>query len=321
MKLKILLLTVSMCSIFLVPSYASGWEQHNDAWKYSQDGDYLKNTWHQDTDGNWYYFGGNAKMLTGLQTIADKRYFFSPSGAMQTGWVMLDGWYHFDQDGAGSNDWIQDRKDWYFFTNGKALKSQWKEIDGTNYYFSSYGKMAANTYVGKYFIGADGVIDSRRTLTDYSSKTLTSVMEKLPDNLRNRFFNSGGYLRYDSSNEVLTTYSLISEDVESGAKLLGNYIVFHDPESLYYAFAEYSDKVTNASQDSLFVSWIEDETIPDLLGIDTEGKSIYSSLRKNMYTVLAETIINPDKEFPGDDDYAFVEQFIRDVIYAIPEKK
>lgn len=329
-KLQLLLILIIMCSTFQFPTYASGWEQHNDAWKYNQDGIYLKNTWYQDPNGNWYYFNGSAKMLTGLQTISDHRYFFDPSGAMQTGWVMLDKWYHFDESGSGTNGWLQDKKDWYFFTDGAATKSQWKDIDGQRYYFSSYGKMAVNTYVGKFFINADGLIDTSRTMTDYSSKSLTSldselltkVMEQLPENLRSRFFNSGGYLKYDSNKDVLKTYDLISETVESSSKLSGRQIVFHDPESLYYAFAEYSDSITNASQDNLFISWIEDGTVPDLLDIDTEEKSIYSTLRKNMYTILAETIINPDKDFPSDDDiYAPVEQFIRDNIYFIPEKK
>ena len=60
-----------------------GWEQFGDTWKYKlSDGSYVTNAWKQDTDGKWYYFGGDSLMVTSQTT---------PDG------------YHVDKDGV----WVE----------------------------------------------------------------------------------------------------------------------------------------------------------------------------------------------------------------------
>ena len=45
---------------------------------------------------------------------------------------------------------------WYQEDNGSYPASAWKEIDGAWYYFLDNGYMAADRYIGEYYVGKDG---------------------------------------------------------------------------------------------------------------------------------------------------------------------
>ena len=68
-------------------------------------------------------------------------YYMSSSGAMVSGWLLLDGsWYYMGADGAKvTNQWIG------------------------NYYLQADGTMATNTWIGNYYVGADGAWDAKKT--------------------------------------------------------------------------------------------------------------------------------------------------------------
>ena len=59
------------------------------------------------------------------------------SGAMETGWVYLDGY-------------------WYYFNDSGAMETGWIYTGGYWYYLYSDGKMAADTYIGDYYVNASG---------------------------------------------------------------------------------------------------------------------------------------------------------------------
>ena len=76
-------------------------------------------------------------MVTGLQEIGGKIYFFKDGGAMATGWQQV------------GNDW------YCFESGGAAACSKWVG----NYYMLDSGMMATNQWVdnGRYYVGADGL--------------------------------------------------------------------------------------------------------------------------------------------------------------------
>ena len=59
------------------------------------------------------------------------------NGAMRTGWILVDNtWYYMD-------------------INGEMLTG-WQQINDVWYYFADNGKMAADTWIGNWYVDASG---------------------------------------------------------------------------------------------------------------------------------------------------------------------
>ena len=119
-------------------SYVGKWVKTGSQWKYQNyDGSYVKNCW-KLIKNLWYHFDANGIMQTGFLTLNGKTYYLQSSGAMKTGWQKISNtWYYFDGSGA-------------MVSNG------WKWINSKCYYFDKNGKMAADTWIGEYYVDADG---------------------------------------------------------------------------------------------------------------------------------------------------------------------
>lgn len=134
----------------------TGWTKIGSAWYHFTPGGKLQTGWHQ-IDGSWYYFGTDGKMCTGWQQISGKWYYFK-DGAMVSGVITtIHGKeYKFNKDGSLYTGWYSwtfaGKKVWaYYDTDG--LASGWKKIDGSWYYFATFGIMLSG---GSYTI--DGTL-------------------------------------------------------------------------------------------------------------------------------------------------------------------
>lgn len=80
-------------------------------------------------------------MLTGNQTIDNKKYYFNEDGSMHTGW--LNTWYYYDESGAMVTGWKKIDGNWYYFNKKEGWKhtDSLTEIDGDYYSFNSDGTM------------------------------------------------------------------------------------------------------------------------------------------------------------------------------------
>lgn len=118
--------------------YVGKWVKTGSQWKYQNyDGSYVKNCW-KLIKNLWYHFDANGIMQTGFLTLNGKTYYLQSSGAMKTGWQKISNtWYYFDGSGA-------------MVSNG------WRWINSKCYYFDKNGKMAADTWIGEYYVDADG---------------------------------------------------------------------------------------------------------------------------------------------------------------------
>lgn len=93
-------------------------------------------------NGTWYYCDRSGAMVTGLQTINGVKYCFDASGKMRTGWF------------------ISNRGDWYYANPSGALsRNCWQNIKGKDYYFYKDGHMAAEAFVGRYYVGSSGAYE------------------------------------------------------------------------------------------------------------------------------------------------------------------
>lgn len=144
----------------------SGWQYVNGLWYYlgaANDGA-MKTGW-QVVNGNWYYLGtaNDGAMKTGWQYIGDKWYYFGDAndGAMKCDWQYINGkWYYFGNrsDGSMKSGWQYLNNRWYYLgdvTDG-AMKTDWVFVGGKWYFLYEDGHMAANTWVGNYYVNASG---------------------------------------------------------------------------------------------------------------------------------------------------------------------
>jgi hypothetical protein len=82
------------------------------------------------------------------------------SGVKATGWVLDGGkWYLLDSNGVMKTGWAKDAGTWYFLNASGAMATGWvKDTDGKWYFLKTSGAMAASTWVGNYYLGANGAM-------------------------------------------------------------------------------------------------------------------------------------------------------------------
>ncbi|MBQ4522479.1 MAG: hypothetical protein IJA10_05935 [Lachnospiraceae bacterium] len=95
--------------------------------------------WYKDNTGWWWQEDDGSYPVSKWEKIGGKWYHFNAVGYMDTGWYKEGGnWYYL----GGVND--------------GAMKTGWQLVDGLYYYMYSDGRMAANTWVDQYYVGANG---------------------------------------------------------------------------------------------------------------------------------------------------------------------
>lgn len=127
----------------------SGWVLFNSKWYWlDENGDILKNNW-INSKGKWYYLESNGIMSVNkwIHNNSGTWSYVNSDGAAVTGWNRLfwngvESWYYFDE-------------------NGNMLNSIWIHDNGKDYYLSSSGAMATDSYIASnnivyYWVGSDG---------------------------------------------------------------------------------------------------------------------------------------------------------------------
>lgn len=138
----------------------STWKSIRGNWYYFDQNGYVKTGWLKEKE-NWYYLGSanDGAMKTGWQKVNGSWYYLDASGVMKTGWQGTNtGWYYLDPSGAMHTGWLKDNDAWYYLggANDGAMKVGWQQVGGTWYYLNTDGKMAADTWIGNYYVDASG---------------------------------------------------------------------------------------------------------------------------------------------------------------------
>lgn len=191
-KLVQLLATTVIVSACLSPftAFAGTWQLNDTGWWYqNEDASYPYSSW-QLIDGNWYVFDNNGYMYTGWYNdngtwyyLADSgamlanqwvgNYYLGASGAMLTSTTTPDG-YYVGFDGAWipnygqiTEGWQQNSIGWWYQNaDGTYLINGWMNIDNVYYYFDNNGYMAANAWIGNYYVGSNGAMLTNTTTPD-----------------------------------------------------------------------------------------------------------------------------------------------------------
>lgn len=162
-----------------ITGYAGSWEQQreaNNAWRYREDGSYIRNSW-KEIDGTWYYFDGNCHMVIGSYLIDGKTERFDQNGA----WIKpSEGQNNIRTEktteeegpGPGTGGWEQDGRGWYYRNfDGSRERDSWKEIKGSWYYFDGDGYIASDAWIDtngvRYRVSSDGsMVKNQKIVVD-----------------------------------------------------------------------------------------------------------------------------------------------------------
>ena len=127
------------------------WILTGSRWKYRhEDGSYTCNNW-EKINGTWYLFDKDGWMLTGWQTFKGTKYYLNADGAMVVGWLHLN-------------------NNWYYLDGSGAMLTGWQKIGNTWYYLNSpSGIMAADTWIGSYYVDSNGAWIEGKTQNTTSS--------------------------------------------------------------------------------------------------------------------------------------------------------
>ena len=134
------------------------------------------------------YNKAGGKVLAGLtrRRQAEKKLFDTPVSSSTTSsyseeWV---NGYWYEKDGSQTypykGDWMQDDKGWWFEDEADWYpKEKWQKIDGKWYYFKEDGYMAADEWIGEWYVGKDGAYDSRKKKTTTTTTVSSSYKVKV----------------------------------------------------------------------------------------------------------------------------------------------
>ena len=143
------------CSINVVNP---GWKKDSVGyWYRNPNGTYPYNQW-KKIDGAWYYFNLSGYRVTGWKMLGGTWYFMQRDGKMLTGAGTIGGKnYYFTSSGAMVKGWRQRNGSWYYYSSsGAMVKGAWQRIGNSWYYLKKDGKMAANEWIGGYYLNTSG---------------------------------------------------------------------------------------------------------------------------------------------------------------------
>lgn len=118
--------------------YGWYWDGQNWYWLGAANDGAMKTGW-QKVNGRWYYMNADGKMAVGWKNVKNKMYYLDPSGAMHSGWLKLG-------------------TDWYLLGGPEdgSMKTGWQKVNSKWYYMYEDGRMAADTWIGEYYVNASG---------------------------------------------------------------------------------------------------------------------------------------------------------------------
>lgn len=107
-----------------IPSYIwtakimkNGWIKEDGYWYFYKDGKRVTDAWEQDSEGKWYWLGGDGKMAAG-KTITWKgnRYYLKTDGSMASAeWIkFVNGWRYYTKSGKMQVGWLKYKNNMYY---------------------------------------------------------------------------------------------------------------------------------------------------------------------------------------------------------------
>ena len=114
----------------------SGWQKEGSTWYYYKNGTLVRNAW----EGN-YWLGTDGRMATN-SWVDSNRYYVGNDGA----WI---------KDYGNKTGWQKEGSTWYYYKNGSVVRNTWIG----NYWLGADGRMATSAWVdnGRYYVDGNGL--------------------------------------------------------------------------------------------------------------------------------------------------------------------
>ena len=124
----------------------NGWLKEDGYWYFYKDGKRVTDAWEQDSEGKWYWLGGDGKMVTG-KTISWKgnRYYLKTNGEM------------------ASAEWIKFANGWRYYTKSGKMQVGWLKYKSNMYYLKDDGFMVTGTMTVPCKFDSEGKLKSTPT--------------------------------------------------------------------------------------------------------------------------------------------------------------
>ncbi len=159
-----------------------GWLELDEYWYYMDVDGAMLTDWQRINDRLYYFDSHSGTMQTGWLSVDNERYYLNPeNGAAKTGWQFVDDeWYYLTPEngfmktgwqfinnkwyyltpgnGSMKTGWQFINNKWYYLTPGNgSMKTGWQKINRKYYYLYSSGAMAADTWIGEYYVNRSGI--------------------------------------------------------------------------------------------------------------------------------------------------------------------
>ena len=96
--------------------------------------------WYQDANGSWYYYGANAKRVSGEAEVNGIPYLFNSAGILKINGVIQKGGNYYLADGNGiwvrTSGWVYQDGSWYYVRNDGSLYQGILKDGGYTYYMN-----------------------------------------------------------------------------------------------------------------------------------------------------------------------------------------
>ena len=226
--------------------------------------------------GTWYYMNNSGSMLTGWQQIGGAWYYLTGSGAMaantwigdyyvdgsgawvvgktksQAGWIKSGNrwWYRHADGGYTKNGWEYINGQWYLFDSAGWMLTGWQKVGGTWYYMYDSGAMAANTWIGSYYVNGSGAWVQNSTSypagdynvgTVYGPSLTRAELDQVAAAVQT-FVNSYDFASMNDYQKVRTTMSYLESNCsyaddwsKNRANTAWGALVYHEAQCSGYA--------------------------------------------------------------------------------------
>lgn len=156
---------------------------NNKCYYFDNDGCMAANTWigdsYVDTSGAWV--PGKQKVVSGWKVVSGRwKYMESNGEYVKSRWLLVGStWYHFDANGWMQTGWLLIGNTWYYLeSSGAMIAGRWQWINGKCYYFDNNGCMASDTWIGNWYVDANGAwIPDKQKLTNIMGTSSVTVLQ------------------------------------------------------------------------------------------------------------------------------------------------
>ena len=156
---------------------------NNKCYYFDSNGCMAADTWvgdsYVDTSGAWV--PGKQKVVSGWKVVSGRwKYMESNGEYVKSRWLLVGStWYHFDANGWMQTGWLLTGNTWYYLeSSGAMIAGRWQWINGKCYYFDNNGCMASDTWIGNWYVDANGAwIPDKQKLTNIMGTSSVTALQ------------------------------------------------------------------------------------------------------------------------------------------------